>query len=223
VLENHDNPFMSEEITPAYSAEWEARRRVAEAIRRLTEVLVSSTPPIPELHTIADALEGTADEFARHPRLYGRVAFARAGTHGNFGQVGHELNPLAGISNPLAPPINIWIADGIAHGRVTMGWAYEGPPDSVHGGFVAALFDQFMGVAQAIAGQPGMTGTLSTRYIRRTPLNTLLSLSGWVEKTEGRKTFVRARMHAGEMLTAECDGIFIQPEGGMMKMHRGYL
>ena len=46
-LEHPDNPFASEEITPACSAEWDARRRVAAAIRRLTEVLVSSTPPIP--------------------------------------------------------------------------------------------------------------------------------------------------------------------------------
>ena len=59
-LDHPDNPFASEEITPAYSAEWDARRRVAAAIRRLTEVLVSSTPPIPQLHAIADTLELTA-------------------------------------------------------------------------------------------------------------------------------------------------------------------
>jgi len=84
-------------------------------------------------------------------------------------------------------------------------------PASVHGGFVAALFDQFMGVAQAIGGQPGMTGTLSTRYHRRTPLNTELCLRGWVEKIEGRKTFVRAEIRADDVLTASCDGVFVQP------------
>ena len=146
--------------------------------------------------------------------------FAGAGTHGSMGQISHELNPVAGISNPLAPPLNVWIADGVAHGRATMGWAYEGPPGSVHGGFVAALFDQFMGVAQAIGGQPGMTGTLSTRYHRRTPLNTELCLRGWVEKIEGRKTFVHAEIHAGEVLTASCDGVFVQPPGGMDRLHR---
>ena len=36
-LDHPDNPFASEEITPAYSAEWDARRRVAAAIRRLTD------------------------------------------------------------------------------------------------------------------------------------------------------------------------------------------
>lgn len=223
MLDQPDNPFASEEITPAYSAEWDARRRVAAALRRLTEVLVSSTPPIPDLHAIAGTLEQTADAFAAQPRLFGRAAFVREGTHGNFGQVGHELNPVAGISNPLAPPINVWVSDGITHGRVTMGWAYEGPPESVHGGFVAALFDQFMGVAQAIGGQPGMTGTLSIRYHRRTPLNTELCLRGWLEKVEGRKTFVRAEMRANDELTATCDGVFIQPLGGMGRLHSSYL
>ncbi len=219
-LDQPDNPFASEDITPAYSAEWDARRRVAAAIRRLTEALVSSTPPIPELHAIADSLELTADRFAAHPRAYGRLCFAGGGNHGSMGQLSHELNPVAGISNPLAAPLNVWIADGVAHGRATMGWAYEGPPGSVHGGFVAALFDQFMGVAQAIGGQPGMTGTLSTRYHRRTPLNTELCLRGWVERLEGRKTFVRAEIHADEVLTASCDGVFVQPHGGMHGLHQ---
>lgn len=221
-LDNPDNPFASEEITPAYSAEWDARRRVAAAIRRLTEVLVSSTPPIPQLHAIADTLELTADNFAAQPRIYGRALFAGGGTHGSMGQISHELNPVAGISNPLAPPLNVWFADGVTHGRATLGWAYEGPPGSVHGGFVAALFDQFMGVAQASGGQPGMTGTLSTRYHRRTPLNTELHFRGWVEKIEGRKTFVHAEIHAGEVLTASCDGVFVQPPGGMDRLHREY-
>jgi len=219
-LEHPYNPFASEEITPAFSAEWEARRRVAAAIRRLTDVLVTSTPAIPELHAIADTLERTADGFAAQPRIYGRARFAADGSHGSMGQVSHELNPVAGISNPLAAPLKVWIADGVAHGRATMGWSYEGPPGSVHGGFVAALFDQFMGVAQAIGGQPGMTGTLTTRYHRRTPLNTELCLRGWVDRTEGRKTFVRAEIRADDTLTASCDGVFVQPHGGMDRLHR---
>lgn len=218
-----DNPFAAEEMTAAYSAAWEARRRVAVAIRQLTETLVTSTPTISELHTIAASLEDTAAEFAAQPRLYGRLAFAEQGHHGRVGQIGNETNPVAGVSNPLAAPLRTWIVDGVAHGRVTMGWAYEGPPMSVHGGFVAALFDQFMGEAQAIGGQPGMTGTLEIRYHQRTPLNTELQLRGWVEQVEGRKTRVCAEMHAGDTLTASCNGVFIQPRGGLAAFHKGLL
>lgn len=217
------NPFVSEDITPAYSAEWEARRRVAAAIRELTETLVSSTPTVPDLHAIAAALENIAAGFAEQPRLYGRLAFAVEGSHGRIGQIGHETNPVAGVSNPLAAPLHTWIVDGVAHGRATLGWAYEGPPTSVHGGFVAALFDQFMGEAQAIGGQPGMTGTLEIRYHRRTPLNAELRLRAWVERVEGRKTLVRAEMHADDALTASCSGVFIQPAGGLAEFHKQML
>jgi hypothetical protein len=212
----HD-PFATEEITPAISGEWEAKRRVAAALRELNQVLVSSTPPVEELHALASRLEATARDFAAQPRIFGRLAFVEARSHGNFRQLAHELNPLSGMSNPLAPPLNIWIEGDVAHGRALLSWAYEGPPESVHGGYVAALFDQFMGMAQAIGGQPGMTGTLTIRYHRRTPLNTLLVLTGRVERIEGRKTIVHAEMRAGELLTAECSGIFVRPVGGISR------
>jgi len=208
------NPYDSEEITPPFSAEWDAKRRVAAAIRRLSEVLVTSTPPVEELHRIADTLEHTAESYANYPRLFGRIAFVDAGGHGNFAQLGHELNALEGRSNPVALPLNIVIENGIARGTVKAGWAYEGPPGGIHGGFVAAIFDQFMGVTQQIGGQPGMTGTLSVRYLVRTPIDVELRLKGWVANIERRKTFVKAEMRAGDTLTATCEGVFIRPRDG---------
>ena len=85
----------------------------------------------------------------------------------------------------------------------------------MHGGFVAAVFDQFMGAAQMLGEQPGMTGTLTTRYHIPTPLNTELRLEGWLLRTEGRKTVIHAEMRAGDKLTASCEGLFIRPVGGM--------
>ena len=41
-------------------------------------------------------------------------------------------------------------------GRV--GPAYEGPPGCVHGGFIAAAFDEVLGSTQSLSGSPGMTG-----------------------------------------------------------------
>lgn len=217
-MNDSNNPFASEEITAPYSDHWKAKRRVAKALQTLIDVLVTSTPPTQELHSIADNLNQTAERFSKFPRLYGRTAFTEDQAHGTFGQVGHELNPLAGLSNPIAPPFNVWIKDDRAHGRVKFGWAYEGPPGSLHGGFVAAIFDQFLGVAQIIGKQPGMTGTLSVRYHNRTPLNTELRMEAWLERIEGRKTIIKGEMHAGDTLTASCEGLFIQPRGGMAKV-----
>ena len=213
-----NNPFASEDITPAYSAEWEAKRRVAEAIKKLTEALVTSSPSIHEMEDIARKLDTTAEDFGNSPRIFGRAEWTASGDHGSFGQISHELNPLAGLSNPIAPPVNHWIEEEQAFGSCECGWAYEGPPGSVHGGFVSAIFDQFLGMAQLIGGQPGMTAYLNTSYHNRTPLNTELKLEGKLIRIEGRKTFMRGEMFADGVMTASCDGLFVQPKGGMHRV-----
>ena len=211
----NDNPFASEEITPAFNDEWVAKRRVAKAIKQLTEALVTSSPDIDDLQGIADQLEATAAEFRGSPRIYGRRDWATSGEHGSYGQISHELNPLAGWSNPIAPPLNSWIDGDRAYGTCQCSWAYEGPPGSLHGGMVAAIFDQFLGMAQVLGGQPGMTGYLHVNYHNRTPLNTELKLEGRLVKIEGRKTIMRGEMFAGKVMTASCEGLFVQPKGGM--------
>lgn len=222
---NDMNPFASEEITQPFNEEWEAKRRVANAIKQLTEVLVSSTPDTQKMHAIAQELETTAEAFAESPRIYGRLDWSRDGEHGSFGQISHELNPLAGWSNPLAPPIKSWVEDDVAHATCKCGWAYEGPPGSIHGGYVAAIFDQFLGMAQMLGGQPGMTAYLHVNYHNRTPLNTELTLEGKLVKVEGRKTIMRGEMYADGVMTASAEGLFVQPKGGIysVKTQEGAL
>lgn len=212
---NNENPFASEEITPAINDEWVAKRRVANAIKQLGEALVTSSPSIEEMHSIADKLESAAGDFEAAPRIFGRWHWSESGEHGNIGQISHELNPLSGWSNPHAPPVRGWIDGDRAYATCRCGWDYEGPPDSVHGGFVAAIFDQFLGMAQMIGGQPGMTGYLHIDYHNRTPLNIDLKMEGWLVRTEGRKTIMRGEMYADGTMTASCEGLFVQPKGGI--------
>jgi hypothetical protein len=217
-MPHNDNPFASEKITPPFNDEWLAKRRVANAIKKLTDVLVTSSPSIQEMHDIADKLDVTADDFGQSERIYGRTEWSRTGEHGSFGQISHELNPLAGWSNPIAPPLNSWMDKERAYATCECGWAYEGPPGSVHGGIVAAIFDQFLGMAQIIGGQPGMTAYLNMNYHNRTPLNSELKLEGSLLRVEGRKTFMRGEMFADGVMTASCEGLFVQPKGGILNV-----
>jgi acyl-coenzyme A thioesterase PaaI-like protein len=122
---------------------------------------------------------------------------------------------MAGWSNPIAPPVTSWIDGDLARATCQCGWAYEGPPGSVHGGFVASIFDQFLGMAQILGGQPGMTGYLHVNYHNRTPLNTELTLEGRLVKVERRKTVMRGEMYADGVMTASAECLFVQPKGGM--------
>lgn len=196
---------------PPHTHEWQARREAAQAMRRLIGLLATCTNEPADLRTLAAILNEQADVLARSKQLYGRSALAAFdhGRLGNWGKIAGETNPLSGYSNPLAPPMKLWLDGQQAHGRTTLGWQYEGPPSTVHGGYVCALFDHFLGMAQRLTGQPGVTGTLATRFHRPTPLNTELELIGWVVEVNGRKNLLRGEIHANGVLTASCEGVFI--------------
>ena len=54
-----------------------------------------------------------------------------------------------------------------------------------------------------------MTGTLTVRFRKPTPLYTELTLHAEWLRSEGRKIFTRGTIHAGETLTAEAEGLFL--------------
>ena len=104
--------------------------------------------------------------------------------------------------------------DGTIIAEVTFPQAYEGPPGCVHGGYVAAIFDELLGATQSLSGAPGMTGTLSVRYESPTPLKTPLRLVGKISGVERRKIFTEGSCFAGDRLTATAKGIFISIRPG---------
>ena len=127
-------------------------RRLADAARSVIDRLVATEAPIGALTAAADALEAALAELAAHPqgRLY--EGFAEVGLSGAAdpmdGVAFFEHSPIIGLANPLAPPVRLEVRDGAVHGTVRFGSAYEGPPSSVHGGYVAAAFDEVLGMAQ---------------------------------------------------------------------------
>ena len=152
------------------AAAWEQKRRLARAMRLVIERLVPSNAPEQELRAAAEGLERYAEALKAHPRLkhfHGYAESANAGDVGAF----FDQSPMIGLANPLAPPITIaQSGERSAIASVTFGSAYEGPPGSLHGGFVAATFDEVLGFVQSLGGNPGMTGTLTIKYRRPTPL-----------------------------------------------------
>ena len=54
-----------------------------------------------------------------------------------------------------------------------------------------------------------MTGTLTIRYRKPTPLNRELRFEARVRCVERRKIFTDGQLYAGELLTAEAEGLFV--------------
>ena len=99
---------------------------------------------------------------------------------------------------------------GRASADFHLGAAYEGPPGLVHGGVAALILDQVLGEAAGAGGKPGMTGTLTLRYRRGTPLGDL-RCEAWIDRVEGIKTCAQGRLSDAEGVTVEAEGVFILP------------
>ena len=118
----------------------------------------------------------------------------------------------------LPPALDVvYDVDEIGHPTVTavvcLDDVYEGPPGCVHGGYLAAIFDNLLGVLPyRLTGQKGaFTGRLTVRYRALTPLNTDLELTGKVTDARGRRVTATGQCHAGGVLTAEADALFVRP------------
>lgn len=155
-----------------------------------------------------DAARDLAERALEHLRAVGPEGGAATDSHFI------DRSPFMGLMNAMAPPMTAQVDReggefGAVVGRVVFTEPFEGPPGHVHGGYIAAAFDEVLGQAQSLTGRPGMTGRLSTTYRAPTPLHVEIVFRGWVESVDGRKIFTRATAHAGETLCAECEGLFL--------------
>jgi hypothetical protein len=191
----------------------EPLNRLAGAVRRITATAVGHPLPDREIAEAADQLVRIAERLEERATPSKRPRFQpdTAAHPQDF----FPMSPMIGFANPIAPPVEVWSVPGEGgrreiRGRVTFGYAYEGPPTCVHGGIIAALFDEVMGAANIITENPGMTGTLTVRYRRPTPLLAPLEIVARFVGTERRKVFTWAGIYHDGALTAEAEGIFVK-------------
>jgi acyl-coenzyme A thioesterase PaaI-like protein len=183
-------------------------RRLAEAMRLVIERLVATKAPAEDLARAAAALEEVAASLEGYPRGHSFEGFAESANAGDP-HAHFDHSPIIGRANPLAPPLELAVMEDKVVGRAVFGSAYEGPPGAVHGGYVAAAFDELLGMAQSLGGKPGMTGTLTIRYRRPHPLHTEIRFEAELLRVEGRKIFTAGRSYADGELRAEAEGLFI--------------
>lgn len=189
---------------------------VADEVREIiTELSTREVPPAELVGALglARALKAKLDGEKR-PRWY-EVGKLEPGMDRSVLEDSYNTqSPFRGSINALAAPMaveEVTRDDGsrAVVATLTFSRAYEGPPNGVHGGFVAAVFDDFLGAAQTLAQTQGVTGRLTVHYRKLTPIETELRLEGWIDHTEGRRTVAKATMHAGETLCAEAEALFL--------------
>ena len=190
------------------------KHRLVREVKRVVEVVahLDADTADPDAVNAATAAAGRlADGLADQPSL-----LATGGLGSQLGAQGSllERSGISGRSNPLAPPVQWTVGDEGTHGSAVYSRAYEGPIGHVHGGFVAAAFDDLMGAAQVASGSAGYTGTLTVRMVRPTPLERRIDYEAHVDRVEGRKIWVQATSRCDGELLAEATIVFIAPRDG---------
>jgi acyl-coenzyme A thioesterase PaaI-like protein len=199
--------YLHEELPPEEISRQEALYGpLAQAVRELADASIRTEVDDDTVRAAREEIEAiTARLRARQlDGPYG-IRFNSDGTGRPWG------NAVVGLRNPIAPPLEVKRDPvGKAWADFHLGAAYEGPPGLVHGGVAALILDQLLGEAAGAGGKPGMTGTLTLRYRRGTPLGDLHAEAA-IDRVEGIKTFAIGSISDTDGTTVEAEGVFILP------------
>ncbi len=189
---------------------WAAKRKLAAAVRELMDCLCATDAPSEELLSIAAEVEKSARRFANQPRMLRPPGVAEASLLGGMESF-MDRSPIKGLANPVAPPAELTPDHDakVVHGSVTFGNAYEGAPGCAHGGWVAAIFDEALGMACIFSGGPAMTVELTVTYRKPTPTKVPLRIEARFDRQVGRKIYTSGDLWAGDQLIAQSQGLFI--------------
>jgi acyl-coenzyme A thioesterase PaaI-like protein len=192
-----------------------ARQTLAHATRHLMDAVLTA-----EDASDTDLVAAAAAVEAEVTRLTGTsIHDAPRGVRSRVEQAYADYlprSPVTGEAHPAAPPlVPSWDPEtGILTATGTLSAAYEGPPGFAHGGVLAMLFDEVIGMGNIAAGNPGMTASLTVRYLRPTPIHRPLDIRAWVDRAEGRRIHARGECIVDGIVTATAEGTFatVTPE-----------
>jgi acyl-coenzyme A thioesterase PaaI-like protein len=204
---------MTEPASDDYSsaADRGAAAELGTALRRLMDAAVLTNTDddalfaaATEVDALAARLEGVNGELLKDAMPWPEPDRMRRGDRAH--------NPVIGAANPLAPPMPVRVLeDGSVVSEITMRPIHEGPPGAVHGGWVASLLDQLLGIANTVANIGGMTAELTVRYRKATPYGVPLTISARTDSVDGRRIYASGEIVANGVVTAEATGLFMRP------------
>ena len=112
-------------------------------------------------------------------------------------------------------------SDNAFMARIWFGPAAEGPVGHVHGGSMASVLDEAMGIAAWIAGHIVVTVKLTVNYRKMLPLGSVTTLEAKIKAVNGRKVTTTGRIFndKGETIS-KGEGFFIKlPPGEAEKIN----
>jgi acyl-coenzyme A thioesterase PaaI-like protein len=193
------------------------RTRAAAVLRRLGHLFVERAIDQPLLDQIDSAARGLADKMAARPRFrpsLGDLADLLVGPRpGDGDELDHFPScPVSGKENPLGLAVRVHRDGDSAVASATFEAGCAGMPGVVHGGPLAAVFDDLMGfVLTSLHGLSGYTATMTVSYRRPARIGSVVSFRSRLTNRDGRKIYIASTAHDTEgRLIAEASALFIE-------------
>jgi len=96
---------------------------------------------------------------------------------------------------------------------VRFGKEAQGPPGHAHGGAIASVLDETMGLASWMNKLMTMTAELKVTYVRAVPLETDFYVDAWVADINSRKIDIQSRLVSADGKEhSKGNGLFIKQE-----------
>ena len=195
--------------------ELDARIEAASALRALGHGMIGHDVSIETLNEISvqvEKLNALVEHSPTRTHPFRQVSSFAMPQPSSEGEAATHLfadSIVSGSANPMGVNATLWQEHGEAVMKATLGPAHEGAPGRAHGGVMAALIDETMGLVLGIVQTPAFTGRLTITYRAPTPLGVVLTGRARITERKGRKITMTAEVTAGDVLIAEGDALFI--------------
>lgn len=189
------------------AAERQASLDLADATRELMLAAATSDVGPADLQAAAQQLRDVTEMLGRRrrPRVLRASFDGPASARAQGSDVGWRLF----AHQPTAFPIEMRFGEDDARATVVANALFEGPPETLHGGFVAHILDCMLGTLMQARGVRALTASLEVTYLRRTPLDVPLELFSRIVQVDGRKSTAEGWIEHDGIRTAEARGLFI--------------
>lgn len=117
-----------------------------------------------------------------------------------------------GRDHPSGLHLTITAGDGLTMtGRFTVAEEHQGAPGLVHGGILAAAFDEVLGASNWLLLTPAVTAHLEVDFRAPVPVGRTVHIDARIDSVDGRKVHTSGVGHFDDgTLVAQAQGLFIQ-------------
>jgi len=178
------------------------RAELADAVRRLIAASVRNEAPEALLGEVAAEIGEQAERLERHALDH------RPEGQGDGMAARMPFDAVIGRCNPLAVPVVLDFDGEVVRGRARFTAPYEGPPDCVQGGIIAACFDIVLSAATFIHDAAGPTISLTLRYRKPTKLWVESVFEAALDRREGVRSHAAGRLVQDGVVTVEAEAVF---------------